>query len=444
MPGIDGIETARRMQAMPLKAQPRRVIVTAYGREEVFHEAEGAGIDSVLVKPVSPSLLFDTAIRALAGDAPPMAEAAVVAAPESASDLGRLRGARVLLVEDNELNQQVALELLGSADVAVDLASNGEEGVRRVQEKDYALVLMDLQMPVMDGFEATRRIRALPGLERLPILAMTANAMAGDRERSLAAGMNDHVTKPIDPDALFDALLQWLPKRASAPAAPAPAATSPAAAHPAGLAADDPLGNVPGLDAADGLRRVLGKREAYVGLLRTFASGQAGAPEAIRAALADGRRADAERAAHTLKGVAGSIGARQLQAEAAAVEAALRRGDPPAEALARLAPAATTLEALLAALVTAIPPEAEAAAAGEVDGEALRAAVERLERLLEQDDIEAVGALDAAAPLLAAAFGERAAPLRKLVKGYRFEEALAALREAAAAVRTPREGSGTR
>ena len=421
------------------------MIVTAYGREEVFHEAEGAGLEAVLVKPVSPSLLFDTAIRALAGDAPAISEAAAVAAPESASDLGRLRGARVLLVEDNELNQQVAMELLGSADVEVDLVSNGEEAVRRVQEKAYGLVLMDLQMPVMDGFEATRRIRALPGFERLPILAMTANAMAGDRERSLAAGMNDHVTKPIDPDALFDALLQWLPAGppAAAPvvasavaAAPAAiAAPRPAAPRGKGLAADDPLATVPGLDADDGLRRVLGRREAYVGLLRTFASGQTGAPEAIRAALAEGRRADAERAAHTLKGVAGSIGARQLQAEAAAVEAALRKDAPPADALTLLAPAAKTLEALLAALAVVVPPEVEARATGPVDPEALRTALERIERLLEQDDIEAVAALDAAAPLLAAAFGDRASALRKLVKGYRFEEALAALREAAAAGR---------
>jgi two-component system, sensor histidine kinase and response regulator len=483
MPGMDGIEAARRMQVMPLKVKPRRVIVTAYGREEVFHEAEGAGLDSVLVKPVSPSLLFDTAIRALAGESPAAAGPAVVSAPEGGGDLGRLRGARVLVVEDNELNQQVASELLGSADIEVDIAANGEEGVRRVQEKAYGLVLMDLQMPVMDGLEATRRIRALPGFERLPILAMTANAMAGDRERSLAAGMNDHVTKPIDPDALFDALLRWLPvpagsntatgttttgtttagtttagtttggtpdaaaagfaaAAATAPRArPAAAAGSPAVASSRGagrgvvLSADDPLAAVPGLDAADGLRRVLGKREAYVGILRRFVSGQAPAPGEIRAALAGDRRTDAERAAHTLKGVAGSIGARDLQALAAAVETAIRGGGALAEIEARLAPAEATLVALVAALERALPPEIEAALpvrAQAVDPEALRSAVTRLEELLSQDAVEAIDVFDREAPLLTAAFGERAAEIRKLVKGYRFEEALAALRGASA------------
>jgi two-component system sensor histidine kinase/response regulator len=435
MPGMDGIEAARRMEALPIKTKPHRIIVTAYGREEVFHEAEGAGLDSVLVKPVSPSLLFDTAMRALAGEAPAMPEPTAVSPGAAAGDLARLRGARVLLVEDNELNQQVALELLGSAGVEVDLAQNGSEGLRCVQQGQYGLVLMDLQMPVMDGFEAARRIRALPGYERLPILAMTANAMAGDRERSLAAGMNDHVTKPIDPDALFDALLRWLPAPETAmPGASAPAAAPapPISTRAAGLAPDDPLAAIPALDAADGLRRVLGKREAYIGLLRTFASGQAEAPDTIRAALAEGRAADALRAAHTLKGVAGSIGARELQAQAALVETALRREAPPSEVEAFLTPAARALEALLTSLASVIRQEVAAVPAGPVDPGQLQAAVERIERMLEQDDPDAVRAFDEAAPLLISAFGDRAASVRKLAKGYRFDEALAALRQAAA------------
>jgi PAS domain S-box-containing protein len=431
MPGMDGIEAARRMQGGPVGPTPRRVIVTAYGREEVFQEADGAGLDGVLVKPVSPSLLFDTTIRALADEPQPARDASAanaIAVGQDPSGLERLRGARVLLVEDNEFNQQVALELLRSAGLTLDVAENGEEAVRRVRQQTYALVLMDVQMPVMDGYEATRRIRALPGCEALPILAMTANAMEGDRERSIAAGMNDHVTKPIDPDALWDALLRWLPAPASPPA-PVPAEVR----RPAGLSADDALGAVPGLDSADGLRRVLGRREAYVGLLRTFASGQASAPDVIRSALADGRRADALRAAHTLKGVAGSIGAHQVQAEAASLEAALREDAPPAEVERLLDCVTATLGAFLTAVAAVMPPEPpQEPTVGAVDPEAVRVAVERITGLLEQDDVEAVAALDAAWPLVAAAFGERAAALRKLVRSYRFGEALAALRDSAA------------
>jgi two-component system sensor histidine kinase/response regulator len=436
MPGLDGIETARRIAAMPLTAPPRRVLVTAYGREEVFHEAESAGFDGIIVKPVSPSLLFDAAIRALGGEAW-RAENEVIPAPHpETSDVGRLQGARVLLVEDNELNQQVAFELLGAAGMYVELAENGEQGLRRVQEHSYDLVLMDLQMPVMDGFEATRRIRHLPAFRTLPILAMTANAMAGDRERSLVAGMNDHITKPIDPDELFDVLLRWLPTRAAGAEAEHEASVRPAptteSASPRDLGVDLPLETIAGLDVADGLRRVLGRREAYVGLLRRFAETQGQVAMEIRSALRDGRRADAERAAHTLKGVAGSIGARQLQREAADIETALRQGTTVADVEPLLGPAERTLDGLVAALVSALPSESEATTAPPVfDRDGLAAVVEQLEQLLSQDSVEAIAAFEAARPLLSTAFGDRAGRIGKLIKGYRFEDALSALREVA-------------
>ena len=320
----------------------------------------------------------------------------------------------------------MAFELLGAAGIHVDVAENGALGVQRVQEGSYELVLMDLQMPVMDGFEATRRIRAMPGCERLPILAMTANAMAGDRERSLAVGMNDHITKPIDPDELFDVLLRWLPERAGD--APVAVATPAAVAGSARLSTSGPmLEQIRGLDAADGLRRVLGRHDAYVGLLRRFASGHANAIRDIRAALADGRDEDAERAAHTLKGVAGTIGARQLQREAGEVEAVLHRGAVEIEPL--LAPAERTLDDLITALLGALPPEAEATpVSATVDPHALAAAVGRLEQLLSNDAAEAVDAFETERPILTAAFGERAATIGTLIRRYRFEDALTALR----------------
>jgi two-component system, sensor histidine kinase and response regulator len=433
MPDLDGTATARQIAEMRLEPPPRRVMVTAYGREDVLREADSVLFDSVLIKPVSPSLVFDAALRALRGQITRPEHKVIQPRPIGTADLGRLQGARVLLVEDNELNQQVALELLGAAGVQVAVASNGEQGVRCVQENPYDLVLMDLQMPVMDGLEATRRIRALPGFATLPILAMTANAMAGDRERSLEAGMNGHITKPIDPDELFDVLLRWLPDQASRFAAPPAAALTPGPIRGAEPAPDATqwFHQIPALDAADGLRRVLGRREAYVRLLRRFAHSQAQVFPEIRTALAEGRRADAERAAHTLRGVAGSIGARQLQREAGEVEAALRNGGVLMELERLLGPAERTLDDLVAALHAAMPPEADdTTAPATADRDAVHRAVQRLEELLSQDAMEAIDAYDAAAPMLTTAFGEDARRIGKLVRDYCFEDALVALRKA--------------
>ena len=433
MPRLDGIETARRMAAMPLAAPPRRILVTAYGREEVFHEAESAGFDGVLIKPVSPSLIFDAALKALGETARIEAAPIDAAAQSGPPEVERLRGARVLLVEDNELNQQVAMELLATVGIQVDVAENGEVGLNRLQRGLYDLVLMDVQMPVMDGLECTARIRKMPGFRELPILAMTANAMAGDRDRSLAAGMNDHVTKPIEPDELFDALHRWLPEREGAtPAADAPP-TAGDTGPSVGPAAndDDWLHAIADLDAADGLRRVLGNRTAYVALLRRFASSQAGAATDIRTALSDGRTADAQRGAHTLKGVAGSIGARELQREAGELEAALRRGDPGARVAPLLDRTAHVLERLLAAIAGSLPPEATVARPlATIDPQALDDAVQRLDRLLSQDAVEALDVFVVSQPLLAAAYGERTGEIGRLLKGYRFEDALAVLRAA--------------
>jgi two-component system sensor histidine kinase/response regulator len=433
MPGLDGVETARRLDAMPLGDRPRRVLVTAYGREEVFRQAGSAGFDGILLKPVSPSLLFDAAMRALAGEGCRSKRESVVIPilQTETSDLARLQGARVLLVEDNELNQQVAIELLCAAGMQVELAENGAQGVQRAKEGSYDLVLMDLQMPVMDGLEAAQRIRAMPGRERMPILAMTANAMAGDRERSLAVGMNDHVTKPIVPDELFDVLLRWLPDRADHPPSARETVSDMLAPLPVpatGLMLDV----IPGLDTVDGLRRMLGRGEAYLGLLRRFVTGHSDDARKIRTALADGRHADAERAAHTLKGVAGSIGARQLQREAGEVEAALRRGASAVDVDPLIDPVERSLDDLTTALLRNLPPESEVTpVAASVEPDTLAAAVERLEQLLSREAVEAIKAFETAGPILAEAYGERAAQIGKLVRRYRFEDALAALRDVA-------------
>jgi two-component system, sensor histidine kinase and response regulator len=428
MPGLDGIETARRIASMPLRTLPRRVVVTAYGREEVFHEAQTAGVEGFLVKPVSASLLFDTAIRALAPETSTHGTEIVSIAGAAGDNVGWLRGTCVLVVEDNEINQEVALELLSGAGIEAHIAENGERGVHQVQQVSYDLVLMDLQMPVMDGLEATRRIRAMPGYEHLPILAMTANAMAGDRERSLEAGMNDHVTKPIDPDQLFDALRRWLPNRAAQAASEPAPAPGPALATP--LAAGDSLTTIPGLDVADGLRRVMGKRDAYTRLLRGFVSGQARVPAEIRASLADNRQSDAERAAHTLKGLAGTIGASGLSRQAGHVEGAIRRAASPEEVETLLEVLQPALDALVADLIKALPAEKPPVPAAAADASVVQATVQHLDRLLSQDDMASLETFESAEAMLSAAFGERAEEIGALIKNYRFEEALRQLRAA--------------
>jgi two-component system sensor histidine kinase/response regulator len=206
MPSLDGIETSKCILALEgLSAPPRIVMVTAYGREDVLKQAEENGLENVLVKPVTSSTLFDTIVAVLHARQEPSSYVEIAPSFE----IAQTRGTRVLLVEDNEINQEVAIGLLEDAAIKVDLAENGEIAVRMAGETRYDAVLMDMQMPVMDGIEATRVIRSDPRLQDLPIIAMTANAMASDREQCLKAGMNDHIGKPIDPDELFSVLLRW-------------------------------------------------------------------------------------------------------------------------------------------------------------------------------------------------------------------------------------------
>lgn len=425
MPGMNGLDTCR--QLAKLTPAPKPVIVTAYGREEVFREAERIGIQLILVKPVSPSLLFDAAIRALGG------EAAEYDAPRRAAsightDLSSIRGARVLLVDDNDLNQQVGRDLLEGAGLQVSIAEDGQQALDQLAEAEFDLVLMDMQMPVMDGLTATRLIRAEPHWAALPVLAMTANAMSSDRERCLEAGMNDHLAKPIDPDELFKLLLAWIPARAS-PAVP------PASLAHAAVAEPEAMLQIAGVDVAAGMRRVLNKRAAYEGMLRKFVQGQADAVAQTEQQLAHGNREAATRLAHTLKGTAATIGAEGLAAQAATLELALQQGQPTTqiEALfpALAASCAALIEAIKAALPAEVRPEASTA---ELDWPAVRQLVERLERLLADDDSDAIELFETEAAQLKAALGPAFAGLERAINSYILVDALTALRAAKHAI----------
>jgi two-component system sensor histidine kinase/response regulator len=210
MPELDGIAVAREMASLRLSKRPLVVMTTADSGETTIHAAVIAGIADILTKPLTPWLLAEYLPR-LFGAA--TASPATASAP-TALDVSALAGARALLVEDNEINQLVATALLDGLGIAVDVAGDGAIALDRVRQTAYDVVLMDVQMPVMDGLTSTREIRKLPGMSRLPILAMTANVMAGDRETCLAAGMNDYIPKPIDRSLLIEKLLQWV-KRAA-------------------------------------------------------------------------------------------------------------------------------------------------------------------------------------------------------------------------------------
>ncbi len=286
-----------------------------------------------------------------AGDEAARPSEAPVASPAAPDDAevgrGLPPGTRVLLAEDNELNQEVAVGILVGWGLDVDVAGNGELAVRKASETDYDIVLMDMHMPGMDGIAATEGIRRLEGPRgRVPIIALTASAMGSDRARCLDAGMNDHVAKPIDPPALWQTLLRWLPAGPRASSAPA---VKPA---PGNHAAPPTLQDIviPGLESSTGLRRVGGRTEFYLSLLRRFAEGQAETVSTIRAAVHAGDREAARQQAHALRGMAGTIGALQLQDSAAAVELALLRGIPPTQVETLLA----TLDDRLTPLVAGI------------------------------------------------------------------------------------------
>jgi len=239
--------------------------------------------------------------------------------------VAQLSGVHVLLVEDNDFNQQVAEDLLALIGIRVTTADNGREALARVGTEPFDAILMDLQMPELDGYEATAQIRQLPGMADLPIIAMTAHALLQERERCLAIGMNDYVTKPIDPGELTRVMLRWI--RPSHGQAPTAALDLPPAG---GAPALEGFEGLPGLSPEIGLRHVGGRRELYLGVLKLFLELRARTAAELRAALAAGAFDQAGRIAHSMISGAATIGAMTLSATALALEDAIRTGDPAA------------------------------------------------------------------------------------------------------------------
>jgi two-component system, sensor histidine kinase and response regulator len=344
MPRLSGEGVLKALKARAGAKKPVPVIVSAYDSESMHSKAEELGGRHFLPKPVLPESLRDL-FKWLAGNE--AANGPFEQQPPTTADLG---GLRVLLVEDNPINQQLAVELLESRRVNVDVANNGQEAIERIYAHPpayYSVVLMDLQMPVMDGYEATRLLRLDSRYVNLPIVAMTAHAMADERERCQVLGMNGHVSKPIDPQMLYATLMGFTPPGA----APRPGPTTSQGMRAAPMAGtDDPdLPEIVGLDMHAGLRHAGGKVSFYSQLLQRFARDFAGFATTVESMLVAGHWADAAREVHTFKGLAGSLGANEVQLWAAALENAARAHDI-AAARSNLARTGECLAPLLSAL----------------------------------------------------------------------------------------------
>ena len=429
MPALDGLTAAWIIrETTSLQQRPKLILMTAYGSELMSNQAEQAGLLGVLVKPISNSSLFNTIMRAFISGAPEADTQPRVADGERLVDF---TGLRVLLVEDNEINRELANQLLCDVGIVVSTAQNGREAVEKVTTESFDGVLMDIQMPEMDGYQAVRAIRAQSELAALPIIAMTANAMLVDRAKALDAGMNDHLPKPIDPGELYAAIKRWFKPHAlvSSPQS----GTPPAAITDREVAID----YLDGIDLVDGLKRVAGNHHLYRNLLLKFRQSQADAAQEIRQALAAGDRQRAERIAHTIKGIAGSIGAKELQATAAAIEQRVRDANP-AHTQTDLSAFETALRRVVVSIGNLGELETASPCSQPIsDLSKLLPKLSELELLLKNDDFDARNILEELLPYFqktphAGLFEV----LTKKVAGYDFEAALAEFQIIKAAIQT--------
>jgi two-component system, sensor histidine kinase and response regulator len=443
MPGMDGLETSRHIKSNEtLQHQPAIVLVTAFGREEVREEAERLQLDGFLVKPVTKSTIVDTLVNVFAADSEE-----TVTTDEGEQAL-RLRGARILLAEDNEINQQIAVELLECTGAMVKVANNGREAVDILsngpQPPPFDVVLMDLQMPEMDGYQATAKLRSDARFAALPIIAMTAHATIEERQRCLASGMNDHISKPIDPSALFETVARcYRSAPGTSASVPAIAKTSDPVVKTAGVpevesrADNMEIPTVEGLNSVEGLLRVAGNRKLYLKLLRQFSAQQSDAPGRITELLKAGDRPAAERTAHTVKGVAANLGVKTVQLAAGELEKAIHDGADAARLESLRQQFATVLTPFVDRLRAALGEEPVSPAAPKamvVDAAQLKLVVEQMTRHLAEFDAAASDCLEANRGVFASLFSaEEFGKFEQRVQGYAFSEALAQLEQAARA-----------
>jgi len=436
MPGMDGWETLQRVRALHQTLTgpaPRLIMLSASGRDDLSQrtQAEQEQLNAFLLKPVTTSMLFDAALTLSTG------KQAALRAPRSSQR--QLAGMRVLVVEDNAINQQVAEELLSFEGALVSIAADGRQGVNAVASasQQFDAVLMDIQMPVMDGYAATQMIRDKLGLRQLPIIGLTANAMASDREACLLAGMNEHMGKPFDMAQLVALLLRLTgfqagPGGPAEPqAAPVPAPETPA---PRGQAPE-----APEMDLPAALERMGGLKSLYLRAARELQKTLASFPQDLTAVVQADDWAAARGLLHTLKGNAGTLGLTRLAGELAVLESFSQSQPTLAQGEARLLSLVSGLQVAQQALAQAIEQvsadlgQASAAPAPVVDSAACQAVVAQLIPLLQASDLSVLGVFADARSALTALPEAQFEQLEAALQDLDLEAALAVCRNIMAA-----------
>jgi signal transduction histidine kinase/DNA-binding response OmpR family regulator/HPt (histidine-containing phosphotransfer) domain-containing protein len=430
LPGIDGLETAQQVRRRYKQEQLPIIMISAFAGKEEEAKAIEVGIDHFLPKPITASSLYDAIlhVQGVVGERK---------TPSPTIDFAdsEFVGLRLLLAEDNEVNQFVAEEILTAAGFELDIARNGREAIERFRQNPYAAILMDIQMPEMDGLEATRRIRDELQGEPLPIIAMTANAMKSEEEACRAAGMDDFVPKPVDRALLFRTLRKWLPPTGHR-VSNEPNPITEGSSHPPQSEKSSPTSSatispttLPAFNIEEAIKRLGVSQEAYLRMLGRFASGQQQTIDDLQTALTIGDRETARRHAHSIAGAAGNLGAEALGKQGKALETALKEG---------VAEVSGLLDAVLAEgkrvsmAITEVSSETKASKDSpkgqrkdtSLDASQISTILHTLKENLAAGDLDALSAdlsgLDTGIPTV---FQNQIKELRDRIEGYEFEEA---------------------
>ncbi|WP_432463128.1 PAS domain S-box protein [Agarivorans sp. QJM3NY_33] len=414
MPDMDGVETVRRIRQLGLN--PDVIMITAFGREELSQEAKGVPLDAILTKPVTPSHLFDTIIQVRKIEIFEQTRREVKLQGAN-QDIANLVGANILVVEDNDINQELIIELLESNQIHSQLCCDGAEAVEYLRTHHVDGVLMDCQMPIMDGYTATKVIRHQLALADLPIIALTANALAGDRQKAIDAGMNDHISKPINVNNLFAVLAKWINLGERPPE------TQILDHRLVPHHVDIPLPDIEGLDTVVGLANANGSKSLYCKLLSKFS--QQDVIDSLVLANLEERLQDAERIAHTIKGVSATLGMASLSQLAMLIEGQAESGFINAIDIEQLQAKMVPLQQSLREYFTDNPETSNGVddeSTPEVSDKALSLCLDKLATLLEDFDSESNEYLDNHHEILSR-FPPLAKELQRLIEEYDYEAA---------------------